>query len=233
MGITAEQLTSLRWRIQERNQHFLEASRNLAQFNTSTYSHEARLEERLQQNFEFARIALVVVQHELKDLLASPDASPLVTHHADSEATTEVIVRANDALLSFLAQHPNYLHSLHSRTFEKLIARIFIDMGCSVELMRATHDGGKDIIVRTSGPTGHSISYVQCKRNSPFRPIGIEVVRQLFGIQMADHANKSMIVTTSHFTTEAVDFARNVEFLISLRDYFDVVSWLSPYRSVA
>jgi restriction endonuclease Mrr len=231
MEITAEQLANLQRKLERRQLRFHQASRYMAQFNAFAHSRTEAFDERLRKNFEDRRESLMAAHKELRDLLASRASTALKTGIDPTDATAELIVRANDSLLEFLAKHPNYLHSLHSRTFEELVAQIFRDLGCTVESMRATHDGGKDIILRTDGPAGPSVSYVQCKRYSPFRPVGVEVIRELFGIQMADRVNKSMIVTTSHFTDEAVSFARDLAFLISLRDYSDIVSWLTPYRT--
>jgi restriction endonuclease Mrr len=230
MTVTAEQLTNLQRRLQRREHRFHQASRYIAQFNAFAHSRTDAFDERLRKNFENRRESLAATQQELRELLASSATTHIDAATDSTKAAVEVIVRANDALLAFLADHPNYLHSLHSRTFEELIARIFIDLGCTVELMQATHDGGKDIILRTDGPAGPSLSYVQCKRYSPFRPVRLQVVRDLFGVHTADRVNKSMIVTTSYFTPDAVEFARDLAFLISLRDYSNIVSWLAPYR---
>ena len=232
MDITAEQLANLQRKLERRQLLFHQATRYMAQFNAFSHSRTEAFDERLRKNFENRRQSLVAAQQELRDLLSSSATTALKTGTEPTEATADLIVRANDNLLEFLAKNPNYLHSLHSRIFEELIAQIFRDLGCSVELMRATHDGGKDIILRADGPSGPSVSYVQCKRYSPLRPVGVEVIRELYGIQMADHVNKSMIVTTSHFTDDAVAFTRDLAFLISLRDYSDIVSWLTPYRAI-
>ncbi len=227
MNVTSEALASLQRRIERRKLRFRQASRYMAELNTSYHSRGDAFEERVHQNFTRAREGLESAQQELRTLLSSAGTTLLDADNSTVDDTaSNLIVAANDGLLAFLANNPHYLHNIHSRTFEELIARIFIDLGCSVELMRATHDGGKDIILRTDGPTGPSIAYVQCKRNAPNRPVGIEVVRQLYGVHMADNVNKSMIVTTSRFTTEALDFSNKLAFLISLKDYSDVVSWL-------
>lgn len=229
MSVTAEQLASLQRRLERREFRFHQASRYIAQFNAFAHSRTEAFEERLRKNFEDRRESLAATQQELRELLASSAATHIDAPTVASNAAAEIIMRANNGLLEFLAHHPNYLYTLHSRTFEELIACIFTDLGCSVELMRATHDGGKDIILRTDGPTGPSVSYVQCKRHSPLRPVRLQVVRDLFGVQMKDRVNKSMIVTTSYFTREAVEFAHDLAFLISLRDYTSIVSWLAPY----
>lgn len=229
MNVTAEQLAGLQRKLERRNVLFRKAARYLAELNASGDSRSDAFQERVDSNMTRAREALESTQREIRALLQSASTSLLDDDAPSSSEVERLIECANDELLAFLARHPRYLYNIHSRTFEELIARVFIDLGCSVELMRATHDGGKDLILRTDGPTGPSIAYVQCKRNSPDRPIGIDVVRQLYGVHMADNVNKSMIVTTSRFTQEAIDFSGRLAFLISLKDYSDVVSWLKKY----
>lgn len=229
MNVTADQLANLQRKLERRNILFRKAARYLAELNTSGDSRSDAFQERVNNNMTRAREALESTQREIRALLESASTSLLDDDAPGSSDVERLIECANDELLAFLAHHPRYLYNIHSRTFEELIARVFIDLGCSVELMRATHDGGKDLILRTDGPTGSSIAYVQCKRNSPDRPIGIDVVRQLYGVHMADNVNKSMIVTTSRFTQEAMDFSGRLAFLISLKDYSDVVSWLKKY----
>jgi restriction endonuclease Mrr len=231
MNVTADQLANLQMKLERRNLLFRKAARYVAELNTSGDMRSDAFQDRVNRNMVRAREALESTQGQIRVLLESASTSLL-----DKESSDSVIVQlmdaANDELLGFLANNPRYLHSLHARTFEELIARIFIDLGCSVELMKATHDGGKDIILRTESPAGPSIAYVQCKRTSPERPVGIDIVRQLHGVHMKDNVNQSLIVTTSRFTPTASDYAQDLAFLISLKEYADIVSWLKMYKGV-
>ena len=142
--------------------------------------------ERLTANFEAARDNLTRTKQELHALIGSDDARGLMGQQNRTEQASSTIILANEELMKFLARNPRYLSVLDSRAFEELIARIFVDLGHDVELMRATHDGGKDIILRSEGPGGPFICYVQCKHYSPLNPVGIDAVRQDYGVHMRD-----------------------------------------------
>jgi restriction endonuclease Mrr len=227
--VTEETLLTLQRKIERRTTQFHKASRYLAELNAFSSSRAGPLADRLAANFEVVRDSLSRAKQQLQSLLSSEDARALTGFRPNEIAPDSIIIEANQELLKFLSRNPNYLTNLDSRAFEQLIARILADLGQNVELMRASHDGGKDIIIRSDTVLGRSICYVQCKRYSPLHPVGIDTVRELYGVHVADKVNKSMIVTTSYFTAEAVDFSKGLSFLISLKNYNDIVSWLRPY----
>ncbi|MCE5230901.1 restriction endonuclease [bacterium] len=47
---------------------------------------------------------------------------------------------------------------------------------------------------------------VQCKQRRAFK-VGVQVVREMFGVMTADHADGVVIVTSGMFTQEALNFA--------------------------
>ncbi|WP_206706473.1 restriction endonuclease [Vibrio parahaemolyticus] len=64
--------------------------------------------------------------------------------------------------------------------------------------------------------------------------VGVEVVRALHGVKNTiGGPNKVILVTTSAFTQGAIDFAQSQAsscWDISLKDYQDILSWLSAYQ---
>jgi restriction system protein len=48
---------------------------------------------------------------------------------------------------------------------------------------------------------------VQCKRWKS-KPVGVPIVREMFGILTAERADRATVITTSRFTKESEDFAR-------------------------
>lgn len=60
----------------------------------------------------------------------------------------------------------------------QLIARILEDFGFSTELTRITGDGGKDIIAYLNNEMGRFVTYVECKKYLPTKPVGIEVIQR-------------------------------------------------------
>jgi restriction endonuclease Mrr len=72
---------------------------------------------------------------------------------------------------------------------------------------------------------------IECKRYAPNKSVGIEFVQRLFGVKMAERANKAILATTSCFTKPAIEFANNNIWDLELKDYSDIVSWLSQFGS--
>lgn len=138
-------------------------------------------------------------------------------------------------LIEYLKRSPQDIHLIDPREFEEVIAEIFRDKGFSVALTPRTRDGGKDVIAIENNDLGIESKYfIECKRYSPTNKVGVDIVRSLYGVQNSrDSANKSIIATTSTFTSGARKFAEEEtrsRWEMSLKDYSDVISWIDGYR---
>jgi restriction endonuclease Mrr len=129
-----------------------------------------------------------------------------------------------------LAHYPHRIHDLTSRQFEELVADILKDFGFNVELTRATRDGGKDILAYISNQITSFLTFVECKKYAPHQKVGVDVVRQVYGVQRIYHAHKSLIVTTSTFTAPAIAEQKRIENEMSLKDYENIAQWLQLYQ---
>ena len=105
----------------------------------------------------------------------------------------------NDSVLKFLSENPEELYKLKPREFEEVMAEIYNRLGYDVELTKKTRDGGKDIILRKSDLVGDFIYYVECKKYSSNRPLGIGLVREVLGTIITDKVNGGIIATTFFF----------------------------------
>lgn len=89
------------------------------------------------------------------------------------------------------------------KQFEFLVAEAFRRQGSAVEFsMTRGADGGVDLVLRKDG----HLSLVQCKQWKVLS-VGVSVVREMFGLMVAETANEAIIVTTGQFTEEAKRFA--------------------------
>ena len=140
------------------------------------------------------------------------------------------IVIATDQLIEQLRRQPSDLHSLASRKFEEVIAELLEDMGWEVHLTKQTRDGGRDILAFLNTDLGRFLCLVEAKRYSPERPVGVELVRNLYGALADEQANSALLVTTSYFSPDAKEFQRRHVYQISLREYHDVVDWIMRWR---
>lgn len=148
---------------------------------------------------------------------------------SDTKLVGVTINGISDSLLNHLSNDPQLLYRLPPRKFEELIARLLEDMGYRVSLTPETRDGGRDILAFSKLPTGQLLTLVECKRQSPIRPVSVEIVRNLYGVLMHDRATYAMIATTSYFTKDAQLFQDTIRYQMSLKDYQDISGWLKRY----
>lgn len=96
---------------------------------------------------------------------------------------------------------------LEWKRFEMLCAGYFEARGYHPKTTRIGADGGIDIILHRKGdPTGKTFGVVQCKAWSG-RPVGIKLVRELFGVKAAEEAPLAVFITTTDYTKDAKAFA--------------------------
>ncbi len=98
------------------------------------------------------------------------------------------------------------LDELSGKAFESLIAELLRNMHMEIVETSTGADGGVDIVARSHEPIVGGIFVVQCKRQRT--AIGAPIVRDLFGVVSSRKANKGILVTTSRFTSAAVEFAK-------------------------
>jgi restriction endonuclease Mrr len=158
-----------------------------------------------------------------------PNIEELFENKNETIRIIPTIIDINGKLKSYLAKHPEKLYDLSPRKFEELIADILKDFGFDVELTQATRDGGKDIYAYIKNQVTSFLTFVECKRWSPTKPVGIEIVQRLYGVQQINKANKGMIVTTSYFSRPAIEESKRYENLMDLNDYNDIKKWLNRY----
>jgi HJR/Mrr/RecB family endonuclease len=132
-----------------------------------------------------------------------------------------------DNIIQQLARHPADLSEISPHHFEQLVAELLLRSGyANVELTSRTHDGGCDVLVTQDTDLGRHLYFVECKRYHPDNPVGVGLVRALYGVTDAAKATKGVLITTSRFTSGAMAFQRTVRNQISLTDYTQLVTWL-------
>ncbi len=135
-----------------------------------------------------------------------------------------------DILLGEIGVSPARLLLLQPREFEEVIARFYEKRGWRVVLTPASRDGGKDIVIVKKDEAGTRTCFVECKRNRPDRPVGVELVRRLYGVVERSSATSGILVTTSRFTRGALEEQRSIAHRMELHDYFSLSRLLGPSR---
>ncbi len=140
-----------------------------------------------------------------------------------------VVTDITAELKRYFRDHPEKLYDLSPRKFEELIASILEDLGFDVQLTQATRDGGSDIIAYIRNAVCEYLTLVECKKYDPKRKVGVGIIREVTGVHHLKRAAKSIIVTTSYFSADAVKEARAFEHQLELKDYDAIKLWLQRY----
>lgn len=133
-----------------------------------------------------------------------------------------------DRAESILERNRNYIKSMSPRDFEHFVADIFKDLGFTVNLTKKTRDGGKDIIATKSEPIPYTL-FVECKHFREDNKVDVSIVRSVYGVQVANRANQSVIVTSSRFTKDARRFAEEQKTMMELWDIDDLLKFFPKY----
>ena len=110
------------------------------------------------------------------------------------------------ALIADVAQGnaADALNAMSWREFEMLIGEAFRLQGYQVaEIGGHGADGGVDLVLTKNKEK----FFVQCKQWKAFK-VGVDVVRQLYGVMAANGAAGGFVVTSGRFTEPAAEFAR-------------------------
>lgn len=160
-----------------------------------------------------------------EDLLAS--TAPDVAAH--------IVIASSqlwEQLIPILARHPERVRSISPRQFEELVAELLLREGLKVQLTQPSRDGGRDVLAWAKTAAGDHLYLVECKKYNLERPVGVSMVRALYGTVSAENATSGLLVTTSRFTRDARAFQHTVQHRISLRDHFDLDTWLKKHGAV-
>jgi HJR/Mrr/RecB family endonuclease/DNA-binding CsgD family transcriptional regulator len=129
-------------------------------------------------------------------------------------------------LLEAMNTHPELLHSVDGRMFERILAELLERQGYSVELQRGTKDGGIDIFaLMKDGPLGPHRYLVQAKRWA--HAVGVAPVRELLFLHNRHRVTKTCLVTTSRFTRGAWSLADEYQWQLELRDHERLREWIA------
>lgn len=142
------------------------------------------------------------------------------------------IVLATDTLIKNLKKSPMDIYQVSSRQFEEIVAYLLSGMGWEVELTKETRDGGRDILAYMQTDLDKFLCLVEAKRYNIKRPVGVELIRTLYGTFCHYQANKAMMVTTSRFSKDAREFQKQHELQLSLREYTDVIGWIQKHKNL-
>ncbi len=156
--------------------------------------------------------------------LLGPDGQPLAGEEASKLQLSASAISSD--VLDSLAADPELLHSLTPRQFEEFMAALFDKKGFEVTLTAASKDGGADLFVVDNSDIGSFLYVVECKKYRADRPVGVGLVRQLFGVVQSKRATAGILATTSYFTRGAKEYQRELSYQLNLHDFAAIRGWL-------
>jgi HJR/Mrr/RecB family endonuclease len=130
-------------------------------------------------------------------------------------------------LIDSIAKNPDVLYSLPPQDFEGIVGLLVESQGFDVEMTALMKDGGKDIIAIQEG-IGTTKVLIECKRYR--NRIGVDVVRSMHGVVAAEGATKGIVVTTSDFSQDALEYLEENKFVLGGVDIKGLMRWIEEYK---
>jgi restriction system protein len=162
--------------------------------------------------------------------IVRPDGKPYSKGLVVPKKVVVAVTAVNLELLIKLKENPALLRSLSPRKFEEVVAELLKRQGFIVELTPASRDGGFDMYAAKSEAIGQFLYLVECKRYSPPKKVGVQVVRELNCVLRETRATAGVIATTSFFTDSAKEYQQQFKYQLQLRDYIELQKWLGLIR---
>lgn len=110
------------------------------------------------------------------------------------------------------------LNNMDGIEFEEFTAQFFRARGYSTEMTKVSGDHGIDLFARR----GQEFLGIQCKRWA--KPVGEPIIRDFYGALMNSGAKKGVVIATSGFTSQAIDFVRGKPIaLVDLDKFIELI----------
>jgi hypothetical protein len=168
-------------------------------------------------------------QAERKALFSLLIEDPEIAESGDDQRARLEVSKLDEAFFEYLRLHPDAFYDLSPSRFEEVVGGILKDMGCQVIPTPRTRDGGRDLLAVYSTPLGEMLTLVECKLYAPHRRVGIEIIERFLWTIQEDRATCGVIVTTSSFSSVALEKARQFSYKLKLRDFADLKDWIGNY----
>ena len=142
--------------------------------------------------------------YALKGILGGiRSAAPLVALVLLMAAPVAAIRQWREGCLLDTQNDLTSIRALPWRQFETLVTEVYRRQGYAVQgNIGDGPDGGVDLTLEKNG----NLVLVQCKQWNAFK-VGVNVVRETYGVMTARHAHGAIVITSGLFTQEAKIFA--------------------------
>lgn len=134
----------------------------------------------------------------------------------DPEFDPEYYINTCDIneIIGMISCNKKLVYRISPVNFERMVAKLYRDQGFTTELTPETRDGGFDILAKKPNPDPNDASpisvCIECKRYNETLKVGVQLVCKLYGVQSANNIHQSILVTSSYFTSDAINFVNQV-----------------------
>ena len=121
--------------------------------------------------------------------------------------------KINDGVITW---NKAFLKSLEWKRYEDVCMEYLRIKNCDANVTCTGADGGIDI--KVSDKNGNMLAIGQCKAWN--KPIGVNLIRELYGVMASERIRVGVFLTTSIFSKDAIEFAKNKTILLIDADEF-------------
>ncbi|MDD5460447.1 MAG: restriction endonuclease [Methylococcales bacterium] len=116
-----------------------------------------------------------------------------------------------------------FLKSLEWKRYEEVCMEYLRIKNCNANVTCTGADGGVDL--RICDKNGRLLAIGQCKAWN--KPIGVNLIRELYGIMAAEQVRHGIFLTTSIYSPDAIEFAKHRKLiLIDADEFVDLINGL-------
>ena len=126
------------------------------------------------------------------------------------EATNKAKIEIEKAKAEKPALTKSFLMSIDWKSYEAVCVEYLILKNCNAKQTNTGADKGIDIKITNS--KNELTGIAQCKRWSS--KIGVNLVREFFGVMTNEKLEKGIFFTTSTFTADSIDFCKDKKILL-------------------
>jgi Restriction endonuclease len=139
-------------------------------------------------------------------------------------------IQVDRRLIDYLRANPEKMHELDPRCFEEFVAELLDRFGYAVRLGPRGRDGGVDVFAEKNGPVGPELTLVQCKKYRADRKVGEPTVKQLWADVTDRRASRGLAVTTSCFSSTALQYIEHRKYQLAGADFDKLATWMNDLR---
>lgn len=142
-----------------------------------------------------------------------------IKEHFEKKNGNITLKNDNNLRDKYLDMINNKVNLMTGNEFEEFVEFMFSINGYKnkTQKTKASHDGGVDVILSSK----HGDVYVECKRFKYGNNVGSPIVLKLIGACYVNQIQRCVVVTTSGFTTEALDIRNKLYNRIDI-EYWDM-----------